>query len=72
MDQAAIQDQMEKEEEEIKKLCLVQVPIFTVQIGIFPVQNRDVAKLKYLQNSGAFWELFWVLLTKTEKFCASF
>ena len=25
--------------------------------------SRAVARLKYLQNMGAFWELFWVLLT---------
>ena len=31
---------------------------------------KDVARLKSLQNSGAFQELFWVLLTKTEQFCA--
>ena len=31
---------------------------------------RDVARLKSLQNSGAFQELFWVLSTLTEKFCA--
>ena len=33
---------------------------------------RVVARLKSLQNSGAFRELFWVLLTKTEKFCNIF
>ena len=32
-------------------------------------QGRAVTKLKSLQNSGAFRELFWVLLTKTEKVC---
>ena len=31
---------------------------------------RDVTRLKFLQNSGAFRELFRQLLTKTEKFCA--
>ena len=35
-------------------------------------QNRDVARLKSLQNSGAFRELLWVLLTKTENLCAIF
>ena len=37
-----------------------------------PLWARDVARLKSLQNSGAFRELFWVLLTKKEKFCAIF
>ena len=37
-----------------------------------PLWARDDARLKSLQNSGAFRELFWVLLTKTEKFCAIF
>ena len=36
------------------------------------VSSRDVARLKSLQNSGAFRELFWLLLTKAEKFCAIF
>ena len=31
--------------------------------------GRAVTRLKSLQNSGAFRELFWVLLTKTKKFC---
>ena len=34
--------------------------------------SRAVARLKSLQNSGAFRELFWVLLTQTEKFCTIF
>ena len=34
--------------------------------------GRAVTRLKSLQNSGAFRELFWVLLTKTEKFCNIF
>ena len=34
--------------------------------------TRDVARLKSLQNSGAFRELFRVLFTKTEKFCPIF
>ena len=34
--------------------------------------SRAVARLKSIQNSGAFRELFWVLMTKTEKFCAIF
>ena len=33
------------------------------------LENRAVTRLKSLQNSGAFRELFWVLLTKTKKFC---
>ena len=33
------------------------------------VGPRAVTRLKSLQNSGAFRELFWVLLTKTKKFC---
>jgi hypothetical protein len=38
----------------------------------FPDTHRAVTRLKSLQNSGAFWELFWVLLTKTEKVCGIF
>ena len=33
------------------------------------IPTRVVARLKSIQNSGAFPELFWVLMTKTEKFC---
>ena len=36
------------------------------------VQDRDVARLKSLQNLRAFRELFLVLQTKTKKFCAIF
>ena len=36
------------------------------------MQLRDVARLKTLQNLRAFWELFWVFLTKAEKLCAIF
>jgi hypothetical protein len=35
-------------------------------------RSRAVTRLKSLQNSGAFRELFWVLLTKTKKFCGIF
>ena len=47
----------------------------TLHLGnciLFTVHCRDVTRLKSLQNSGAFWELFWVLLTKTKKFCGIF
>ena len=36
------------------------------------LSDRAVTRLKSLQNSGAFLELFWVLLTKTEKVCGIF
>ena len=39
-------------------------------VGLLWVQGKAVARLKSIQNSGAFLELFWVLMTKTKKFCA--
>ena len=46
-------------------------PIWTHFDPFGSIWTRDVARLKSLQNWGAFRELFWVLLTKTENFCAN-
>ena len=49
----------------IKFSCIMKM----TSRNTFPDPHRAVTRLKSLQNSGAFWELFWVLLTKTKKFC---
>ena len=46
----------------LSRLCLRRYPRH--------LTSRAVARLKSLQNSGAF-RVLWVLLTKTEKFCAT-
>ena len=50
-------------------VIVVIVTVVIVTVVIYSSDSRAVPRLKSLQNSGAFWELFWVLLTKTEKFC---
>ena len=47
-------------------------PIWTHFDPFGSIWTRDVARLKYLQNWGAFRELFWLLLTKKENFSAIF
>ena len=50
---------------------LIQASGRTCRDGLWICRHcpQSCYRLKSLQNSGAFWELFWVLLTKTKKFC---